>query len=315
MLTERTPEFDAMISRRLALALALAAPLATPAAGQSADWRSAHPELVFSIIPSENSSGVLDRYTPFMAYLSEALGVKVSLRVASDYAAVIEGLRAGQVHFAHMGPAAYARAAIVTQNGVEPLVTMANSEGAIGYYSVLYVRAGDPARTLSDLKGRNLCLVDPNSASGNNVPRFALSRLGIEPEAHFGKVVYSGSHENAVIGLAQGTCDAAFNWWNTERESNLQRMVSKGMARAEDFRIVFKSDLIPGSPITMMRSAPETLRNAVRDAFVAANEKGREAFLRISDGNATGYVPVKAEDYQVMIDLSRFIDQMRRRRS
>jgi phosphonate transport system substrate-binding protein len=147
------------------------------------------------------------------------------------------------------------------------------------------------------------------------VPRFALSRLGIEPEAHFGKVVYSGSHENAVIGLAQGTCDAAFNWWNTERESNLQRMAAKGMARAEDFRILFRSDLIPGSPITMMRSAPDALRNAVRDAFVAANEKGREAFLRISDGNATGYVPVKAEDYQVMIDLSRFIDQMRRRRS
>ncbi len=130
-----------------------------------------------------------------------------------------------------MGPAAYARAAIVTQNGVEPLVTMANSQGAIGYYSVLYVRAGDPAQSLADLKGRNLCLVDPNSASGNNVPRYAMSKLGIEPETHFGKIVYSGSHENAVIGLSQGTCDGAFNWWNTERESNLLRMAAKGMAR------------------------------------------------------------------------------------
>jgi phosphonate transport system substrate-binding protein len=135
-----------MISRRLILAATLAAPFAAPAVGQSADWRSTHPELVFSIIPSENSSGVLDRYTPLMAYLSQALGVKVTLRVASDYAAVIESLRAGQVHFAHMGPAAYARAAIVTQNGVEPLVTMANSEGAIGYYSVLYGRPGAHAR-------------------------------------------------------------------------------------------------------------------------------------------------------------------------
>lgn len=304
-----------MLSRRLALALAASLTLAAPALAQADDWRRTHPELVFSIIPSENSSGVLDRYSPFMAYLSKALGVKVTLRIASDYAAVIESLRAGQVHFAHMGPAAYARAAIVTQNGVEPLVTMANSQGAIGYYSVLYVRAGDTAQTLADLKGRNLCLVDPNSASGNNVPRFAMGKLGIDPEAHFGKIVYSGSHENAVIGLAQGTCDAAFNWWNTERESNLLRMVAKNMARAEDYRIVFKSDLIPGSPITMMRSAPEALRNAVRQAFVDAATADREAFLRISDGAATSYVPVKAEDYQVMIDLSRFIDQMRRRRS
>lgn len=304
-----------MLSRRLALALVASLSVPMPAMAQQDDWRRTHPELVFSVTPSENSAGILDRYAPFVAYLSQALGVKVTMRVANDYAAVIEGLRTGQVHFAHMGPAAYARAAIVTQNGVEPLVTMANSQGAIGYYSVLYVRAGDPAQNLADLKGRNLCLVDPNSASGNNVPRFAMSKLGIEPEAHFGKVVYSGSHENAVIGLAQGTCDAAFNWWNTERESNLLRMVAKGMARAEDFRIVFKSDLIPGSPITVMRSLPEALRTAVRQAFVDAADKGREAFLRISDGNATGYVPVKAEDYQVMIDLSRFIDQMRRRRS
>ncbi|MGU9982350.1 phosphonate ABC transporter substrate-binding protein [Phreatobacter sp. HK31-P] len=304
-----------MITRRIALALLASLTVSAPAVAQTDDWRRTHSELVFSIIPSENSSGVLDRYSPFMAYLSQALGVKVTLRVASDYAAVIESLRSGQVHFAHMGPAAYARAAIVTQNGVEPLVTMANSQGAIGYYSVLYVRAGDPAQSLADLKGRNLCLVDPNSASGNNVPRFAMSKLGIEPEAHFGKIVYSGSHENAVIGLGQGTCDAAFNWWNTERESNLLRMVAKNMARAEDYRIIFKSDLIPGSPITMMRSAPEALRNAVRQAFVEASTRDREAFLRISDGNATGYVPVKTEDYQVMIDLSRFIDQMRRRRS
>jgi len=304
-----------MLSRRLALALAVSLTVASPAIGQTDDWRRTHPELVFSIIPSENSSGVLDRYSPFMAYLSKALGVKVTLRVASDYAAVIESLRAGQVHFAHMGPAAYARAAIVTQNGVEPLVTMANSQGAIGYYSVLYVRAADPAQGLADLRGRNLCLVDPNSASGNNVPRFALNKLGIDPEAHFGKIVYSGSHENAVIGLAQGTCDAAFNWWNTERESNLLRMAAKNMARAEDYRIIFRSDLIPGSPITMMRTAPEALRNAVRQAFVEAATADREAFLRISDGAATSYVPVRSEDYQVMIDLSRFIDQMRRRRS
>lgn len=304
-----------MLSRRLALALAASLTLAAPAAAQGEDWRRTHPELVFSIIPSENSSGVLDRYAPFMAYLSKALGVRVTLRVASDYAAVIESLRAGQVHFAHMGPAAYARAAIVTQNGVEPLVTMANSQGAIGYYSVLYVRAGDPAQSLADLKGRNLCLVDPNSASGNNVPRYAMSKLGIEPETHFGKIVYSGSHENAVIGLSQGTCDGAFNWWNTERESNLLRMAAKGMARAEDYRIIFRSDLIPGSPITMMRSAPAALRDAIRTAFVDAAAADREAFMRISDGNATGYVPVKTEDYQVMIDLSRYIDQMRRRRS
>ena len=46
------------------------------------------------------------------------------------------------------------------------------------------------------------------------MPRFALDKMGIDPDTFFGKVVYTGSHENAVLALAQGTVDVAANWWN-----------------------------------------------------------------------------------------------------
>lgn len=55
--------------------------------------------------------------------------------------------------------------------------------------------------------------------------------------------------------------------------------------------------------------------DTVRRASIDAAPADREAFLRISNGNATPYVSVKPEEYQVMIDLARFIDQTRRRRS
>ena len=47
--------------------------------------------ITFAVVPAENASGVSDRYTPFVNYLSKELGIKVNLRVANDYAAVIEG--------------------------------------------------------------------------------------------------------------------------------------------------------------------------------------------------------------------------------
>jgi phosphonate transport system substrate-binding protein len=299
--------------RRLFLSLVCLLAAGTMATAQ--DWRQRYPELVFSVTPSENAGGVTDRFEPFLAYLSRELGVRVTLRIANDYAAVIEALRTGQVHFAHFGPAAYARALVVTNGGVEPLVTLANSAGAVGYFSVLYVRAGDPAQSITDLRGRNICLVDPNSASGNNVPRFTMNKLGIDPEQFFGRVVYAGSHENAVMGLIQGTCDGAFNWWNTERESNLLRMAAKGMVKAEDVRIILKSTLIPGSPVAVMSNLPVELRERIRQAFLDAAEKDPAAFQRISDGQATAYVRANAEDYQVMQELLHFVDQMRRRRS
>ena len=83
---------------------------------------------------------------------------------------------------------------------------------------MLYVKKDAPYKNIQELKGKNLCLVDPNSTSGNNVPRYAMHKMGIDPDSFFAKVVYSGSHENAVIAVRQGTCDAAFNWWNDEKE-------------------------------------------------------------------------------------------------
>ena len=73
---------------------------------------------------------------------------------------------------------------------------------SVGYHSVFYVKKDSPYKTVQDLKGKNFGLVDPNSTSGNNVPRFALDKMGIDPETFFGKLVYTGSHENAVIALA-----------------------------------------------------------------------------------------------------------------
>mgnify|MGYP001388137036 FL=1 len=302
-----------MWTRRFILAPAAATLLAAPAG--ASDWRGQYPEFVFSIIPSENAGGVLNRYEPLMQHLSTVLGVKVTLRVANDYAAVIEAMRSGQVHVAHFGPSAYARAYQVTNGDVEPFATAMNSAGAVGYYSVLYVRANDKAQSIQDLKGKNLCLVDPNSTSGNNVPRFAMDKMGIDPDAFFGKLLYSGSHENAVTALLQGTCDAAFNWWNTEKESNLLRMAARGAVKADSVRIIMKSDLIPGSPTTLKRSLPEAMKADIKRAFLEAPVKGREAWLRISDGNATGYHEVKHEDYQVIIDLNRFVDRLRRKPS
>ncbi|MFX4910620.1 PhnD/SsuA/transferrin family substrate-binding protein, partial [Acinetobacter baumannii] len=78
--------------------------------------------------------------------------------------------------------------------------------GSTGYFSVFFVKASSPYKTVEDVKGKNLGLVDPNSTSGNNVPRFELNKLGIpDAEGYFSKVVFTGSHENAILALSQGT--------------------------------------------------------------------------------------------------------------
>src|SRR5215472_16382421 len=190
-----------MMNRRLLIAGI--ASLAFTASASADDWKSKYPEVVFGVIPAENGSGVTERYTPFVDYLSKELGVKVTLRVANDYAAVIEGQRAGNIHIGYYGPASFARAR-VTGVKTDAFVIDVNSDGSKGYYSVFYVLAKSPYLNLDDLKGKNLGLVDPNSTSGNNMPRFKMNQMGVDPDAFFSKVVFTGSHENAVLALAQG---------------------------------------------------------------------------------------------------------------
>jgi phosphonate transport system substrate-binding protein len=302
-----------MTTRRLLLGAAPTLALPALAAAQPA-WRAQFPELVYAVVPAENATGVTERFTPFVEYMSRQLGTRVTLRIANDYAAVIEGQRAGNIHFAFYGPTAFARALMVGAP-IEAFVIEINRDGSTGYFSVFYVRANSPFQNIQDLRGRNLGLVDPNSTSGNMVPRFALHRMGITPEQFFGRVVFTGSHENAVIALQQGTVDVAANWWNDEQESNLRRMERRNMARYDDFRIVFRSDQIVGSPHAFLRTLPEPLKQAMRAAMIEMPQRDPEVFRRITDGQSRGWLATDNAAYQPIIELNRFVDNLRRQRT
>ena len=307
-----------MINRRTLLAGLAAMPIAAPAFAQS--WKDKYPELSFAVIPAENASGVTERFGPFVDYLSKQIGTKVTLRVANDYAALIEGQRSGNIHIGYYGPASFARARL-TGVPTDAFAIDVNSDGTKGYYSVFYVRANSPYKTIDDLKGKNLGLVDPNSTSGYNMPLYALDKQHITADKFFNKVQVTGSHENAVIALAQGTVDVCANWWNADDDSNLTRMLSKGMVKdangtlltKDDFRIILKSDMIINSPMAMLTALPADLKTAIRQAFLDAAKNDKAAFDRLSNGKNLPWAPTDNAAYDDTIKLIQFVDALRKK--
>ena len=287
------------------------------------DWKAKYPELTFAIVPAENATGVVERYAPLMDYLTKQLGVKVSLRIANDYAAVIEGQRTGSVQIASYGSAAFARA-LITGVKTEAFGIDVNGDGTTGYYSVFYVKKDSPYKSIEDLKGKNLGLVDPNSTSGNNVPRLLLDQKGINPEAYFGKVVFTGSHDNAVLALAQGTVDVAANAWTTDEDNYLVRLASKGLLKAadgtalksSDFRIVAKSEPILNGPMTYLSDLPADLKAKIADAFFNLRKNDKAVAEKIYDGkmDREGWKPAKTEEWKPVVDLVKFVDSLAKKK-
>src|ERR1700726_1879550 len=310
-----------MINRRILIASA--AVLAFTASAASAqDWKTKYPEITFAVVPAENASGVTERFTPFVGYLSKELGIKVNLRIANDYAAVIEGQRAGNIQLAYYGPASFSRARL-TGVKTDAFVIDVNADGSKGYNSVFYVLAKSPYQKIEDLRGKNLGLVDPNSTSGYNMPLYTLDKHGISPDSFFAKTQVTGSHENAVLALSQGTVDVAANWWNADDDSNLTRMLNKGMLKnpdgspmkKEDFRIALKSELIINAPTAMLTNLPPELKAAIRTAFLEAATKDQAAFQRLSDGKNQPFQPVDTAAYDDTIKLIQFVDRLRKKSS
>ena len=158
-----------MLTRRGLIVLATAVVLTgAPAMAQS--WKDKYPELIVAIVPAENATGTLDRFTPFANYLMQELGTKVTLRVANDYTAVIEGQKNRQIHVGFYGPGSYARANTVSGGNVIPFVTTKNSDGSIGYYSVMYVLTKAGTKPFRISSARSLAVSMSNQPPASRLP-------------------------------------------------------------------------------------------------------------------------------------------------
>lgn len=291
-----------MTARRTILALPAIALLPRAAAAQSG-WRASIREIRYGILSSENERDAIARLQGLVAFAERRLGVPLRIYRGTDYAAVVEALRSNQLEFAYLGPAAYALARRSMGDRVIPLLRYRGRDGSEGYHAVVFVKADSPYRRLEDLRGRSFAFADPNSTSGFAFPSYFLRRQGFDPSTFFSRTGFSGSHEQSVIAVLNGTFDAGATFWTNETSGNIQRMTEKGMIPPGATRIIWTSPLIPSSPISTRAEVPEDLRRDFVDMLNALATEAPEV-LRQMNSNAAGFAPARHEDYADVIAVT-----------
>ena len=245
------------------VALALGGSLLGGQSAQAQDWRQQFPKFRYGVQAVETQAAALTRYKGFGEYVKQKLGVELELFLSAEYAGVIQAIGAKQLEVMDMGASGYAAAWVETKGGVEPLVVPTNPDGTIGYYAVAFVRADSPYKTLDDLKGKTFAWVEPNSSSGYLFPLVGFRKMGLDPEKHFGKVVFSGGHEQGIIGVLDKAYDGAVTWTNDVEKhtrGGLHMMLSRGVLKKEDIRIIWVSELIPNPVIAIRSDVPQQMK-------------------------------------------------------
>lgn len=264
------------------------------------DWRKTYPELTMGVITEENAEDRAKRWTPTRDYLSRELRVPVKWREATDYAGIIEALKAKKIELAWFGPASFARAWIVTEGQAVPLAAEIDKDGGFGYFGVIIVKKDSPFKTIDDLKGKRFGFADPNSTSGYQAPNFFLGEAGYKPEEFFGSTSFSGSHENSVKMLYEEHFDAVATWWTNEKKSNMSRMEVKDMIPPGQYRIIWKSPRLPSDPFTVPAWLPKQMQEDIKAALLAIPQKDPAAFKALM-GSSQKFQEVTLEDYQPVI--------------
>lgn len=227
--------------------------------------------LGFGLIPTESTVQITERWQPLFDHIERVLGVKVIPYNASDYAGIIEAMRFKKIEVAYFGPKSYMEAH--ERANAQAIAMEVKMDGSSGYYGVIITKKESGLNTLNDLKGKTFAFNDPNSTSGYLVPMtYFLTEANIVPEKYFSKVLFSGSHEASIMAVKTGTVNAA-----STNDLDLDRAIKAGRVSRDDFNIIWKSGLIPNSPIAVRGDLPPDFITKLKEAITSFSDpKGLE---------------------------------------
>ncbi len=215
--------------------------------------------LVFTYTPVEDPAVYESIFRPFTEYLSKCTGKRVVFYQVQSNAAEIEAMRSGRLHVGGFstGPTNFA----VNLAGAVPFAVKGDEKELQGYNLIMVVRKDSSLQKLSDLKGKKVAHTSPSSNSGNLAPRTLFPPLGLVPDQDY-KVLYSGKHDQSIKGVETGDYDAA-----PVASDVFKRMAERGQIKADDFRVIYRSETFPTSSFAYAHDLEPTLRDKLLKCF------------------------------------------------
>jgi phosphonate transport system substrate-binding protein len=186
-------------------------------------------------------------YRPLAQHLAARLGRPVVLRTVDSWEGLAKSLATGETDMALMGPWGYVLANHVAQ--AQAVATILY-QGKPEYFALIVTHPDSGLNTVQDLlgpkgKGRSFAFGDKGSTSGYLIPYHFFMQQGVDPERHFGRVMYT-KHQAIQTQVTAGQLDAGADY-----NRNRTAMIDQGLIRAERSKIIWQSAPLPNDAVAV----------------------------------------------------------------
>ncbi|RJF95912.1 phosphate/phosphite/phosphonate ABC transporter substrate-binding protein [Noviherbaspirillum saxi] len=215
--------------------------------------------IVFTFTPVEDPAVYEKMFNPFTSHLSQCTGKRVVFFQVQSNAAEIEAMRSGRLHVGGFstGPTAFA----VNIAGAVPFAVIGNEKEYQGYSLIVIVKKDSPIQKMTDLKGRKVAHTSPSSNSGHMAPVALFPKTGVVPDKDY-KIVFSGKHDQSILGVNSGDYEAA-----AVASDVFDRLVERGAVKADDFRVIYRSERFPTQSFAYAHDLEPAFRDKMLKCF------------------------------------------------
>ncbi len=254
--------------------------------------------LIFAYTPVEDPAVYKEAWSDFLTHLEAKTGKDVVFFPVQSNAAQIEAMRSGRLHIAGFNTGSNPLA--VNCAGFSPFTLMGREDGSFGYEMEILTYPGSGIESVEDIRGKQLAFTSPTSNSGFKAPSAILKAdFGMIPERDF-EAVYSGKHDNSILGVANKDYVAA-SIANSVRD----RMISRGVITADQIVSIYKSQTFPTTGFGTVYNLTPELQASIKDAFFSFEWDGTSLQEEFSKSGEGQFLPMT---YQEFWDVIRKID-------
>ena len=282
------------ISAALPIAFAFALGAGEPAC--AAD----KPTFVFTAIPDQDPTRLMQRFSAVADYLKMKLGVLVRYVPVKDYPAAVTAFANDEVQMAWFGGFTGVQARAKAPNS--RAIAQGAEDKAFKTYMIANVRTGlkQEAELNKEIAGKTFTFGARSSTSGRVMPEYFIEqRFGKTPNEVFPKVGFSGDHTRTIQLVQSGAYQVGavdYSIWNLEKKA--------GHVDETKVKVIWESPPFPDYQWTVRGELDQTYGKGFTQKLQTALIDAHDPRILDAFGRSK-FVPADNAEYKPIEDVAK----------